>query len=100
MPRSERIRMLTPSLMAALAPAHSSAIAVSRPGPSLVGSKTIGSVRVLKPAIAGGVGHGGWIELALSSPPTQRSLATSSLLRTGYLTSIWRHDSGFGSRRL
>ena len=86
--------MLTPSLTAALAPAHSSAIAFSRPGPSSVGSNSIGSVRVLKPPMAGGVGHAGWIDVALSSSPTQRSLATSSLLRTGYLTSIWRHDSG------
>ena len=92
--------MLTPSLTASLAAAHSSAIAFSRPGPSCVGSNSIGSVRVLKPPMAGGVGHAGWIDVALSSSPTQRSLATSSLLRTGYLTSIWRHGSGVGSSRL
>ena len=76
--------MSKPAATASLARRHRSAIAASRPGPSLMASNSIESV----------------VERKGDDGGRFRSFATCSLWMIGYLIVICRHDSGSGSSRL
>ncbi len=85
-PRSDRMMKSVPSATAALARRQTSAMARSSPAaPSLTGNR-IGMVTDLKP----------WRLL----PSRQRSLSSSSLVRIGDSSEIWRAERGVGSNKL